>query len=114
MEKYNKVNENQVLKEYYNFQNGNNEVGLWVDYVSIDLMAYMLKTSKYQIRKIYKELKEKGLMEIKKIPTYCEEYDNGLYTVDIPILYSNVYILSKKGEEYIKELLQESEDKNEL
>lgn len=111
MKKYNKVNENQVLKEYHNFLNGCNEVGLWVDYVSVELMAYRLKTSKYQIRKIYKELKEKELMEIEKFPTYCEEYDNGLYTVDVPILYSKVYTLSKKGEEYIKELIQESEDK---
>lgn len=111
MKKYNKVNEIQVLKEYYNFQNNYNEVGLWVDYVPVELMAYVLKTSKYQIRKIYKDLKEKGLMELKKVPTYCEEYDNGLYTVDVPILYSKVYVISKKGEEYLQELLQESEDK---
>jgi len=111
MKKYNKVNDIQVLKEYYNFQNNYNEVGLWVDYVPIELMAYILKTSKYQIRKIYKDLKEKGLMELKKVPTYCEEYDNGLYTVGVPILYSKVYVISKKGEEYLQELLQESEDK---
>ena len=111
MKKYNKVNENQVLKEYYNFQNGYNEAGLWVDYVSVELMEYELKTSKYQIRKIYKKLREKGLMEIEKIPTYCEEYDNGLYTIDVPILYSKVYVISKKRREYLQELLQESEDK---
>lgn len=110
MKKYNKVNEIQVLKEYYNFLYNNNKLGLWVDYVSVELMAHMLKTSKYQIRKIYKALKEKELMEIEKFPTYCEEYDNGLYTVGVPILYSKVYILSKKGEEYIKQLLQQ-EDK---
>ena len=110
MKKYNKVNEIQVLREYYNFQNGHNEAGLWLDYVPIELMAYELKTSKYQIRKIYKNLKEKGLMELEKIPTYCEEYDNGLYTSGIPILYCKVYVISKKGREYLQELLIE-EDK---
>ena len=37
---------------------------------------------------------------------YCEEYDNGLYTQDIPILYTKVYVLTDKARE-----LFEKEDK---
>lgn len=103
MKKYNKVTDIQVLKTYYDLQSSHNIVGLWLDYVPIALMAEHLKTSKYQVNKAYKKLKEQGYMEMSEVPTYYEEYYNGLYDVSVPILYTKVYILTDKGIEKAKE-----------
>ena len=75
-------------------------------YISINFLAKELNTSEYQVRKVYKSLLEKGYMKLEKYPSYCEEYDNGLYTQDIPILYTKVYVLTDKARE-----LFEKEDK---
>lgn len=107
MPKYKKVNEIDVLIEYYKTQSISNKCGLWCDYIPIKNMAIILETSDYQIQKAYKSLKEKGLMEIIKFPIYFEEYYNGLYDVVVPILYSKVYVISKKGEEYLKDIVKE-------
>lgn len=64
--KYNRVNEMQVLKTYKKIINDCYSIGYWRDYVSIDLMAYVLKTSTYQIKKAYKSLKEKRIFRNKK------------------------------------------------
>lgn len=103
MEKYNKVTDMQVLKKYYELYSTCYSAGIWTDYIPIDYMANLLNTSKYQIQKAYKNLREQGYMKIQKVPSYCEEYDNGLYTQDIPILYSKVYVLTEKGAEKAKE-----------
>lgn len=102
MSKYEKVNDMQVLKKYYEIQSYFNKKGLWIDYLSAEDMARELKTSKYQIQKAFKSLKEKGYMEITKYPTYCEDYDNGLYIETIPILFSKVYTITHKGIEKLK------------
>lgn len=103
MNKYNKVTDMQVLQKYYEVGSMYYNVGIWADYISVDCMANILNTSKYQVNKAYKKLKEQGYMEMQKVPSYCEEYDNGLYTQDIPILYTKVYILTDKGIEKAKE-----------
>ena len=103
MKKYKKVTDEDVLVAYKKMQDRHYEVGLWLDYIPISLMAIELKTSKYQVQKAYKSLKEKGLMKIEQYPTFCEEYDNGLYIQDIPMLFAKVYVISSKGEEYLKE-----------
>ena len=59
-----------------------------------------METSKYQIRKAYKKLKEQGYMTLEKVCTYAEEYDNGLYTSDSPILFTKVYVLTEKGRDF--------------
>ena len=101
MKKYQKVSELEVLESYYDFQNGHNQYGLWVDYMSISDLAYYLKTSRYQIQKAFKSLKEKGFLKIERIPSHWEEYDNGLYTTGIPILYTKAYVITPEGKEYI-------------
>lgn len=103
MKKYTKVTDMQVLSAYYELQSSHNIIGLWLDYVPIDLMAKHLKTSKYQVSKAYKSLKEKGYMQMSEIPIYYEEYYNGLYDEAVPILYTKVYILTDKGKEKAKE-----------
>lgn len=103
MKKYNKVTDMQVLKKYDELYSAYYSSGIWVDYIPIDCMANILNTSKYQVQKAYKNLREQGYMKMQKVPSYCEEYDNGLYTQDIPILYSKVYIITEKGAEKAKE-----------
>lgn len=103
MEKYIKVDDIDVLRKYNEIQNLFNEKGLWCDYVSINHLTKVLKVSKYRIQKAYKSLKNKGYIEKIKIPTYCEEYYNGLYDVSIPILYTQVYVISNKGKKYLEE-----------
>ena len=68
----------------------------------MEFLASELGTSKYQVRKAYKSLLEKGYMKLEKYPSYCEEYDNGLYTQDIPVLYTKVYVLTDKAIELLK------------
>ena len=102
MKKYKKVTENQVVKKYYEIQCNFNKVGWWCDYLSVEFLASELGTSKYQVRKAYKSLLEKGYMKLEKYPSYCEEYDNGLYTQDIPVLYTKVYVLTDKAIELLK------------
>ena len=102
MNKYKKVIENEVLKRYYEIQNNFNKIGWRCDYLSVEFLAAELETSKHQVRKAYKSLLEKGYMELKKYPSYCEEYDNGLYVQDIPVLYTKVYVLTDKARELLK------------
>lgn len=102
MKKYKKVTENQVVKKYYEIQCNFNKVGWWCDYLSVEFLASELGTSKYQVRKAYKSLLEKGYMKLEKYPSYCEEYDNGLYIEDIPVLYAKVYVLTDKAIELLK------------
>lgn len=104
MNEYKKVNDMQVLKKYYDIQSEMNKIGCWCDYVSIDFLAKELRTSKYQIKKAYKSLKEKEYIELEKEPTYFEEYDNGLYCESVPILFTKVYVITQKGFEKVKEL----------
>lgn len=101
---YKKVTDIDVLKKYYEIQHDMNKVGCWCDYVSIDHLARLLETSKYQIQKAYKSLKEKEYIKLEQIPTSFEEYDNGLYCETVPVLFSKAYILTKKGMEKAKEL----------
>lgn len=102
MKKYKKVTENQVFKKYYEIQCNFNKVGWWCDYLTVEFLAAELETSKYQVRKAYKSLLEKGYMKLEKYPSYCEEYDNGLYIEDIPVLYTKVYVLTDKAIELLK------------
>lgn len=101
MKQYKKVTERQVLKKYYEIQCNFNKIG-WCDYLSIKFLAAALDTSQYQVRKTYKSLSEKGYMKLEKYPTYCEEYDNGLYVQDIPVLYTKAYVLTDKAIELLK------------
>ena len=103
MNKYKKVTDIEVLKTYYNLQSNHNAAGIWLDYIPVDVMENYLKTSKYQIRKAYKNLKEIGFMKIDKVPCYCEEYYNGLYDEVIPVLFTKLYIITQKGIEKVKE-----------
>ena len=102
MNKYKKITENEVLEKYYEIQGKLNRIGCWCDYVSINFLAEELKTSQYQIKKTYKDLLEKGYIKLEKVPTQYEEYDNGLYTENIPILYTKVYVLTDKAIELLK------------
>lgn len=103
MKKYKKITEDDVIKKYYEIQGKLNNIGCWCDYISIKFLANELNTSKYQVKKIYKSLLEKGYIKLKKVPTAYEEYDNGLYTQNIPYLFTKVYILTEKGIKYAKE-----------
>lgn len=90
MKKYKKVTDIEVLYKY-------NELVFGIDSVPITIMAEVLNTSKYQIRKCYRSLAEQGYMELTKICTYGEEYWNGLYDEFIPILYAKAYTLTSKA-----------------
>lgn len=103
MKKYNKVTDMQVLKKYYEMQSKYNSIGVWLDYVSMDFIAKEMGTSKYQIRKAYKSLKEQGYMRIEVYPTLTADYDNGLYCETIPILHTKVYTLTDDGMKIAKE-----------
>lgn len=102
MNRYKKVTENEVLRKYHKIQSDFYKIGWWCDYLSVKFLAAELETSKYQVRKAYKSLLEKGYMKLEKYPTYCEEYDNGLYVQDIPVLYTKVYVLTNKARELLK------------
>ena len=102
--KYEKVDDIQVLLKYYNIQCEMNEIGCWCDYISIEHLAKELKTSRYQIQKAYKSLKEKEYIKLEQVPTDWEEYYNGLYDVSVPVLFTKVYVITRKGIEKAKEL----------
>lgn len=102
MSKYNKVTDMQVLAKMYEIQSRHYKIGIWLDYVSMNLIAKELKTSMYQIKKAYISLKEKGLISLEKVCTYSEEYDNGLYTTTNPILFTKVYMITAKGQEILE------------
>ena len=97
MNQYKKVTENEVLRKYHETQGKLNKIGCWCDYISINFLAKELNTSEYQVRKAYKSLLEKGYIKLEKMPTKYEEYDNGLYTENIPILFTKVYVLTDKA-----------------
>lgn len=104
MKKYTKVTDMEVLKKYYEMQNKYYGIGVWLDYISMEFIAKEMKTSLYQIKKAYKTLKEKGYMKLEEFPTLTEEYDNGLYTQSVPILFTKVYVLTDEGEKIAKEV----------
>lgn len=107
MNRYKKVTENEVLKKYHEIQGKFNKIGCWCDYISISFLAKELDTSEYQVRKAYKGLLEKGYIALEKMPTQYEEYDNGLYTENIPILFTKVYVLTDKARELLKKEVQQ-------
>ena len=102
MKKYKKVTDMEVLKKYCEIQNKMNRAGCWCDYISISFLAEQLGTSKYQILEIYKSLKQKGFIKLEKFPTYSEEYDNGLYTVDSCILFTKAYVPTMEGRKEVE------------
>ena len=102
MKKYKKVNDIQVLKKYYDIQNFYDSKGVWLDYLTADDLAKELETSKYQIRKAFKNLKEKGFLEKEEYPTLTADYDNGLYSYNIPVLTTKVYMITEKGYDFFK------------
>lgn len=59
---------------------------------SAKMIANALSTSEYQSRKYLKELIKDGFCTITKVPTYYEEYWNGLYTHHEPILFCRTYV----------------------
>lgn len=97
MAKYQKVTDREVLEKYHEVQSTHYGCGSWLDWISVDMMADILHTSKYQVRNAYKRLTEQGYMELSKVGTYYEDYYNGLYDVAVPILYARVYVLTKKA-----------------
>lgn len=107
MGEYKKVTDMEVLKKYHEILCEWRRNGYWQDFISIEEMARFLKTSKYQIQKAYRNLKEKGYMKIDKTPIYYEEYDNGLYTESFPVLFAKVYMLTKEGEKILQELMED-------
>lgn len=109
MNRYNKVTDIEVLKKYSDIRDDFFSKGIWADYLPIEYIAKELNTSKYQIQKAYKSLKNKGYIEKENFCTYAEEYDNGLYVQDIPILYTKAYVPSNKGLEYLKSLEVQNE-----
>lgn len=102
--KYKKVTDLEVLERYYRIQSLFYSRGIWMDYLSVKDLADELETSKYQIRKALKKLKEQEYVKIEKYPTYTEEYDNGLYTENIPILFTRVYRITQKGCKLFEEI----------
>lgn len=102
MKKYKKVNDMQVLKKYYDIQSFYDSKGVWLDYLSVSDLAKELKTSKYQIQKAFKTLREKGYLQIEKYPTLTAECDNGLYSYDVPVLCTQVYMITSKGYDLFK------------
>jgi len=102
MKKYKKVNDIQVLKKYYDIQNFYDSKGVWLDYLTVNDLAKELETSKYQIQKAFKSLKEKGFLEKEEYPTLTAEYDNGLYSYNIPVLTTKVYMITEKGYDFLK------------
>ena len=103
MKKYNKVTDIQVLKKMYEIQGRHYEKGIWLDYIPMQLIAKELNTSMYQIKKAYQELKERGFISLEKFCTYAEEYDNGLYSETLPVLYTKVYMITREGQEFLEE-----------
>ena len=102
MNQYKKVTEKEVLRKYHEIQGKLNKTGCWCDYISINFLAKELNTSEYQVRKAYRILLKKGYIKLDKMPTQYEEYDNGLYTENIPVLYTKVYVLTDKARELLK------------
>ena len=102
MKKYNRVTDMQVLKKYHDIQSFYDSKGVWLDYLSVSDLARELKTSKYQIQKAFKNLKEKGYLQIEKYPTLTAECDNGLYSYDVPVLCTRVYMITSKGYDLFK------------
>lgn len=100
--KYRKVTKMEVLKKIYSEIAEMNRVGCWVDYISIEYLAELLNTSQYQIRKYYRELEKEGYLKKEKRPIYCEDYDNGLYTESIAILFTKVFVLTDETEKLIR------------
>ena len=97
--RYKKVTDMEVLKKYRDLI-----FGFGIDYLPIRIVAREMETSKYQIQKAFRRLKEQGYMKIIKYPVFCGEYDNGLYTVPVPILTCNVYDITEKGIEKLREV----------
>lgn len=96
--KYKKVTDMQVLNMY-----GIMYRTLWgFPYIPIEMVADRLHTSIYQVRKAYKKLEKLGYMEKIELPTYCEEYDNGLYTETVVILKTKVYNITIAGEKKVR------------
>lgn len=110
MSTYEKVKDMEVLEKYHEILSEWRRNGYWQDFISIEEMARFLNTSKYQIQKAYRNLKEKGYMKIDKAPIYWEEYDNGLYTQTIPILFTKVYVITKEGEKMLQEIVEDRND----
>ena len=106
MSKYNKVTDIQVLKKMYEIQSRHYEKGIWLDYVPMHLIAKELNTSMYQIKNAYIGLKERGFIDLEEFCTYSEEYDNGLYTETVPILYTKVYMITREGQEFLEKLVE--------
>lgn len=102
MKKYKKVTDMQVLKKYYDIQSFYDSKGIWIDYLSANDLARELKTSKYQIQKSFKNLKEKGYLQIESYPTLTAECDNGLYSYNVPVLCTRVYMITSKGYDLFK------------
>lgn len=102
--KYCKVTDIDVLKKYCEIQREMNSIGCWCDAVSMDFLAKQLSTSKYQIQKAYESLKERGFIKLEKIPTMVEDYDNGLYTESVTVLFTKAYVPTAEGYEEVEKL----------
>lgn len=107
MKKYRKVTDLEVLEKYYKEQGFCYSRGIWQDYFSAEFMAIMLDTSKYQVQKAYKRLTEQGYMKLDKVCTHYEDYDDGMYLREVPILYAKAYVLTDKARDMLREKLGE-------
>ena len=102
--KYRKITDEDVLITYYK---------AWLDLwdfpynIPIEIIKERLNAPIYKIRQSYQSLKKQGYMEMIKIPTKVEEYDNGLYTIDNVLLYTWSYNITELGKEKAKELINE-------
>lgn len=99
MKKYNKVTDEQVLETWYKIHKKYWEV----DFIPIHYMCEELKTSEYQVRKAYKNLEKLGYMKKEEVPTYCEEYFNGLYDETIVVLKTKAFSITNDGIKAIEE-----------
>lgn len=104
MKKYKKVTDIEVLKKYNEILSDFYEHGCWIGCIPIEILANKLNTSKYQINKAYKSLKEKKFIKLEKIGTYFADYDNGLYCEEVPVLYTKAYVMTTQGRDFLKEM----------
>lgn len=83
MKKYRKTNKTEVLKAYYEVENM--DVFGKACPVPRELIAYHLKTSKYQVNKYVKELISDGLLMVQEFHIIGEDYDYEYsgYEVDV-------------------------------
>lgn len=94
--------EYDILQKYVEEINTRYKCGCWADWISAKDLAQLMNISTYKVRKAFKKLAEEGYLELGKVPTAFQDYDNGLCVVSEPWLYCKAYVLTPKAFEKYK------------